>query len=180
MLMRQWVVSSLIILSSCSLAGQSPSAQPSETRKPVTVRSPYSTGADLAVPLCAARFHDSLKSDRIASANEPGVTAAKTKRTVPAKMTIQAIDAAGKTHIGNFLVITNAVVDANGNPQNICLEKSSGYGLDASAVAAVGQYRFEPAKKEGKPVPMRVAVEVRFVSPVPPPIGQPRLAQPPK
>ena len=94
-------------------------------------------------------------------------------------MTQQAIDGAGKTHIGNFNVIVNVVVDKKGVPHDLCLQKSSGYGLDASAAAAVRQYRFDPAKKDGGPVKSRVPVEVRFVTPSPPPTGVPRTGEPP-
>jgi TonB family protein len=35
-------------------------------------------------------------------------------------------------------------------------------GLDEKAVAAVQQWRFEPARKDGHPVPARIYVEVDF------------------
>jgi len=34
--------------------------------------------------------------------------------------------------------------------------------IDQAAVDAVRQWRFDPAKKEGKPVAVRVSVEIRF------------------
>jgi protein TonB len=42
------------------------------------------------------------------------------------------------------------------------LVKSVGYGLDESALEAVGEYRFEPATLNGKPIAVRVTVEVNF------------------
>ncbi|MGH9607992.1 MAG: TonB family protein [Terracidiphilus sp.] len=55
------------------------------------------------------------------------------------------------------------VVDVNGVPQDACLSKSAGYGLDAQAANAARQYRFTPANKDGKPVPKRIVVRVSFV-----------------
>jgi protein TonB len=35
-------------------------------------------------------------------------------------------------------------------------------GLDEKAVEAVRQYRFKPAMKDGRPVPVEIYVEVNF------------------
>jgi len=35
-------------------------------------------------------------------------------------------------------------------------------GIDASAVEAVQQWRFDPARKDGEPVAVRVTVEILF------------------
>lgn len=88
-------------------------------------------------------------------------------------MTQQAMDAAGKTHTGNFNVIVNVVVDTKGAPHDLCLQKSAGYGLDASAADAVSRYRFRPATKNGHPVRIRMPVKVRFVTPTPTPMDAP-------
>ncbi len=177
---RMLLLFAVVSLATCIVAQQPSTSPANESRKPVTVRSLNSIGADLAVPLCPQRFHDSLPRNGIAAQNEKGVTPARIKTTVPAPMTQQAIDGAGKTHIGNFNVIVNVAVDKKGDPYDLCLQKSSGYGLDASAAAAVRQYRFDPAEQNGRPVKSRVPVEVRFVTPNPPPIGVPRTGEPPK
>ena len=54
------------------------------------------------------------------------------------------------------------VVDENGRPQDVRVVKGVGMGLDEKAVEAVKQYRFKPATVEGKPVPMRLFIEVNF------------------
>ena len=40
--------------------------------------------------------------------------------------------------------------------------KSAGHGLDVQAEEAVRRYKFAPATKDGKPVPMRIVVELNF------------------
>ena len=42
------------------------------------------------------------------------------------------------------------------------LTKRLGYGLDQKAIEAVAKWRFEPARKDGIPVPVYVSVVVNF------------------
>lgn len=163
-----WTVIVPVCLTVGMFAQQPGTAPANESRTPGTVRSINSMAGDYTIPLCAARFHDSLKTDHIAGPHDIGVTRPKIVHTVPALITQQAIDASGRTHIGNYNVIVNVVVNTKGNPTELCLQKSSGYGLDAAAANAVEQYRFDPAAKGGHPVKMRIPVEVRFLSQTPP------------
>jgi periplasmic protein TonB len=70
-------------------------------------------------------------------------------------------------------VVVGLTVDTAGNPQDVRVARSLSQdvskkykqialGLDDSAVAAVKQYRFEPAQFQGKPVPVETKVEVNF------------------
>jgi protein TonB len=54
------------------------------------------------------------------------------------------------------------VVDDRGLPKNIRVERGVGMGLDEKAIEAVRQYRFKPAMKDGKPVPVELWIEVNF------------------
>jgi protein TonB len=54
------------------------------------------------------------------------------------------------------------IVDQQGHPRDIRLVRGLGYGLDARAIAAVKQWQFEPAKKDGQPVSVQITVEVGF------------------
>jgi periplasmic protein TonB len=56
----------------------------------------------------------------------------------------------------------NVVVDAKGNPTNIRVSSSLGMGLDEKAIETVKTWKFEPAMKDGHPVPFEIAVEVDF------------------
>ena len=176
---RTLLLAASFALASCVVAQQPSTSPANETRTPVAVRSTNSIGSDLTVPLCP-QFQDSLARNGIAAPSEEGVTPARTSTTVPALTTPQAIAAAGVTHIGNFNVIVDVLVDSKGVPHDLCLRKSAGYGLDASAATAVAQYRFVPATKNGKPVKSRVSVEVRITSSFPPPTGIPPASEPPK
>jgi TonB family protein len=54
------------------------------------------------------------------------------------------------------------IVDAHGNPQNARVVRALGMGLDEKALQAVQQYRFKPAMKNGRPVPVSITVAVNF------------------
>lgn len=54
------------------------------------------------------------------------------------------------------------VVDSNGRPTNIRVANSLGMGLDEKAIEAAKKWRFEPARKDGHPVAVEIALEVDF------------------
>ena len=54
------------------------------------------------------------------------------------------------------------VVDAEGHPRDIRVIRGLGFGLDAKAIEAVRQWRFDPAKKDGKAVNVLINVQVEF------------------
>jgi TonB family protein len=54
------------------------------------------------------------------------------------------------------------VVGVDQRAHDIQVKKSLDPGLDASAVASIKTWRFEPGTKNGKPVPVRANVEVNF------------------
>ena len=54
------------------------------------------------------------------------------------------------------------IVGVDGRPRNIRVLSSLGMGLDEKAIEAVKNWKFEPALKDGHPVPVEIAVEVDF------------------
>jgi len=54
------------------------------------------------------------------------------------------------------------VVDSTGRPRDVRVVRGLGFGLDAKALQAVQQWRFQPAMKDGKPVDVQISVEVEF------------------
>jgi TonB family protein len=81
-------------------------------------------------------------------------------------------DLARKKKISGVCVV-ELVVDTDGRPQNVRIVRSIGKdldpklqkaaeGLDQNAINAVSRYQFIPSEYQGKPVPVRVNVEVNF------------------
>lgn len=59
-------------------------------------------------------------------------------------------------------VVLWLIVGADGLPQKIRVQRPLGMGLDEEAIKAVKQWRFQPAMRDGKPVPVAINVEVNF------------------
>ena len=58
--------------------------------------------------------------------------------------------------------VLKLIVGGDGIPRDIKVITPIGMGLDEKAVEAVQKWRFNPALKDGEPVPVEVAVEVDF------------------
>ncbi len=58
--------------------------------------------------------------------------------------------------------VIGMVVDADGLPQNVRLVRSLKADFDANALATVRQYRFTPGVRKGKPVAVRINIEVNY------------------
>jgi protein TonB len=59
-------------------------------------------------------------------------------------------------------VLLELVVQADGRPADIRILRSLDPGLDEQAIAAAGQWRFEPGRRAGKPVDVLVTVMIDF------------------
>lgn len=53
-------------------------------------------------------------------------------------------------------------VDAHGHVKPVRVVRSSAHAFEKSAVSTVKTWKFKPAKKDGKPVPVQITVEMRF------------------
>lgn len=60
------------------------------------------------------------------------------------------------------MALYHAVIGADGTAQEIAVGRPIGFGLDENAVAAIRKAKFEPAMKEGKPVPVLLDLVVEF------------------
>lgn len=58
--------------------------------------------------------------------------------------------------------VLSGVVDEQGVLSQIQILRPIGVGLDEEAVKAVSRWHFEPAKRDGKPVPVAIEIEVSF------------------
>ena len=59
-------------------------------------------------------------------------------------------------------VVLFIVVDEHGNPRDLKVIRPLGLGLDQKAIEAVEKWRFNPGKKDGKPVAVQATIEVNF------------------
>jgi TonB family protein len=131
------------------------------------------TGAGLFAPAamdadepaaCPANQVDSLETDGILGKPEPGTKPPRPINTVEAEFSKQARKTIRDKNLRPFSAtsLLSFIVDRNGAPRDICLVKPAGYGLDAEALKALRKYTFDPAKKDGVPVPARISIEINF------------------
>ena len=85
----------------------------------------------------------------------PGITQPKVVQQVQPDHPAKGFRISGAVLIG-------LIVGSNGEPRDVHVVKSLEKEIDQSAVEAVRKWRFEPARKDGVPVAVRVAVEIRF------------------
>ena len=88
----------------------------------------------------------------------PGITAPRVTRQVnPVYKDDEGFRVTGS-------VIVGLVVSSKGEPKEVHVVRSLEKAVDQSAVEAVQQWQFEAARKDGKPVAVRITVEIRFHS----------------
>lgn len=58
--------------------------------------------------------------------------------------------------------VLSVVVGPDGLPRDIKVARSLGMGLDEKALESVRQWRFKPAMKDGRPVPVAIDVSLEF------------------
>jgi TonB family protein len=59
-------------------------------------------------------------------------------------------------------VLISVVITSKGEPDELRVIRSVDKDVDQNAMDAVKQWRFDPATKDGKPVAVRVSIEIRF------------------
>jgi len=113
----------------------------------------------MALPLGWPIGDAAAHPQQVVDGKDPGVTLPKVISEVKPQYTPEAMQA----KIEGTVTMT-AVIRTDGTPGNIEITTSldTEYGLDRQAVAALGQWRFEPGLKDGKRVPVRVTVQMRF------------------
>jgi TonB family protein len=88
---------------------------------------------------------------------QPGVTMARATHTVQAEYTEEARNAKRE---GTCTL--SLIVGVDGKPSNIVVTKKLGMGLDQKAIEAVRQWQFEPARRNGRPIPSGLILTIRF------------------
>jgi TonB family protein len=61
-------------------------------------------------------------------------------------------------------VLIETIVSSRGDPKKTHVVRGLDKEIDAAAVDAVNQWLFQPGKKNGKPVAVRVQIEIQFHS----------------
>lgn len=95
----------------------------------------------------------------VVEGKQPGVTMPRVLSEKKPRYTPEALQAKVEG-----TVLMSAVVRTDGIPDEIRITKSldAEYGLDEQAMTALAQWRFEPGRRGGKPVAVRVTVEMFF------------------
>jgi hypothetical protein len=60
------------------------------------------------------------------------------------------------------MALYHAVIGADGKPEEIAVDRPIGFGLDENAVDVISKANFQPAIKDGKPVPVLLDLLVQF------------------
>ena len=119
------------------------------------------------IPRAQAQDHDSGKGtppeDQAEDKDEPvfdlgdGITPPKVTHQVSPKP-----DSGAQGFRVSGVVLIGLVVSSHGLPVNVHIVRSVDKDIDQSAMDAVRQWRFEPARKGDKPVAVRLTIEIRF------------------
>ena len=67
-----------------------------------------------------------------------------------------------RIHDFHAVSVIGFTVSAEGKPQDPCVIKAAGWGLDEQAILAVEKFCFAPATRNGAPVAVRIAMDVSF------------------
>jgi len=60
------------------------------------------------------------------------------------------------------ICVVSLMVGIDGRPSNVVVTKKLGMGLDEKAVEALRKWKFEPARRSGRPVPARLSLSLSF------------------
>jgi protein TonB len=112
----------------------------------------------IGILLAALVFTSPVRAEQV-DVNAQGVVAPRVVTSVPPAYTAEAMRARIEGQ-----VVMSAVVKDDGTVDEIKIVKSldSMYGLDEEAMKALKQWKFEPGTLKGKPVAVRVRVEMDF------------------
>ena len=118
-----------------------------------TLSQPALSQPALTQPALAAQDPGQKPAERVG----PGVTAPRLISSPQPSYT----DEARQDHIQGTVII-DVIVRADGTGKVNKVVQGLGYGLDEKAVEAFESWRFEPGKKDGKPVDVQLQVVINF------------------
>jgi TonB family protein len=97
------------------------------------------------------------EADRVYEKDEPGLTMPRPLTMVKPSYTRAALDAKIEGVVG-----VSAVVERDGTLDDLKVVQRLDPELDMEALRAAKEWRFAPGTKEGKPVPVRITLELTF------------------
>ena len=100
---------------------------------------------------------DSAETEKVYHPGDEGVTAPRAIYQVDPTYD----DASRKVKLNGFVVLT-IIVAPDGSTKNIRITKSLSPSLDQRSIEAVSRWKFKPATKDGKPVPVEIRVQTTF------------------
>jgi TonB family protein len=108
-------------------------------------------------PVATAALHSGAISNRFGS-SEPEATAPKLVHMVGRILPVARL----ASEENNAYVAVRLKVDERGLPENLTIAHSAGTSIDEQTLAAVRQYRFQPATVDHAPVESTVIVQVKL------------------
>jgi protein TonB len=111
---------------------------------------------------CPAKFNDDIETAAIANPAASDITQPRPTHIPELHLTDAARKELHKRGHFNAVVVVKILVDDRGIPGDVCLVKGAGFGLNAESAKAAREYRFQPATKDGKPIPTRIMMEMNF------------------
>jgi TonB family protein len=120
-------------------------------------------------PIPAPTAQSTPPADTATSTKPPATPPTQTVGPTKPPRVLHTADASftedAEKHCIQGKVSVQLVVDTNGNPTHIVVMHGLGYGLDVEAIKAVRQYKFQPATRDGEPVPAELWIEIDFQHP---------------
>ena len=123
----------------------------------------------MACALCLAQDRPATPTDSSAGAQQSSPSDPPEYKPGPGMTPPRAIESpqpeysekARKAKYQGYCVLS-LVVGTDGLPRDIRVVRSLGMGLDEKSIEAVQKWKFEPARKDGQPVAVRIKVETSF------------------
>jgi TonB family protein len=124
-----------------------------EANSDVEVESPLPESPSVSL----AKPHRKDFGPEIHQMSEPGIVAPKQLYSPEPEFS----ERARKAGEGGAVTVS-LIVGVDGKPRNLKVECGAAPDLAEKAAEAITTWRFEPGTKDGNPVPVQIAVEVRF------------------
>ena len=107
------------------------------------------------VLVCAVAGGDGDQAEKVYDLGPDVVPPRVIKQVPPRQSTSRGVRVVGSVTVA-------LVVSSKGMPRDVRVVKGLDKDVDQSTVEAVEQWRFAPAQKDGKPVAVRVSLEIAF------------------